>query len=98
MKWLARAAVFGLGLAGCQPAGNSAPEEAADAIPSRLPDEASPPSVDEVLESMIAFMNGSMELSFRAQVSYQVLQETGQVIHFDLMHAISLARPDRLFW
>jgi hypothetical protein len=98
LKWLVTAAVVGLGLAGCQPAGPSAAEEAAEAIPSRLPDEASPPSVDEVLESMIAFMNASTELSFRAQVSYQVRQETGQLVHFDRMHAISLARPDRLFW
>ncbi|MEE9576284.1 MAG: hypothetical protein V3W35_02640, partial [Gemmatimonadota bacterium] len=66
MRWLASAAVFGLGLAGCQPAGNSAGEEAAEAIPSQLPDEASPPSVDEVLESMIAFMSGSTEMSVTA--------------------------------
>jgi hypothetical protein len=98
LKWLATAAVVGLGLAGCQPGGTSAAEEAAEAIPSRLPDEATPPSVDEVLESMIAFMSGSTELWVRAQVSYQVLQETGQIVHFDRTHAISLARPDRLFW
>ena len=98
LKWLASAAVVGLGLAGCQPGGTSAAEEAAEAIPSRLPDEATPPSVDEVLESMIAFMSGSTELWVRARVSYQVLQETGQIVHFDRTHAISLARPDRLFW
>lgn len=96
-RWLAAAAVVGLGLTGCQPAGSDSGEKPA-AGPTRLPDEANAASAAEVLEGMVAFMGRSPEVSVRALVSYQAVQDNGQLLHFDRVHTISVAKPDRLFW
>jgi hypothetical protein len=46
----------------------------------------------------MAFMAGLDELAVEASVTYGVLQESGQVLHFDVLQRVALRRPDQLAW
>jgi len=58
-------------------------------------DELSP---EEVLSRMAAFLATHDDFSFEALVTYQSLQESGQVLHFDMVQRVAVSQPDRLFW
>jgi len=47
---------------------------------------------------MTDFMGGQEELMLEALVSYGALQESGQMLHFDLLQRMVMRKPDRLFW
>jgi len=84
---------------GCQV--TEAPDAGSDAglaVPAQSADVAEEPIPDEVLGATVDFLSAKNELSVTAEVTFEVLQEDGQVLHFGRAHRISLARPDRLFW
>ena len=43
-------------------------------------------------------MSGLDDVAFDALVTYEVVQENGQTLHFDRVQRMAAARPDRLFW
>jgi hypothetical protein len=47
---------------------------------------------------MTDFMGAAEKFSFDAFVMYEVVQENGQTIHFDLMHRMAFHKPGRLYW
>jgi len=56
------------------------------------------PEGRDILRRNIDFMQGHPQVSFRAMVTYEVVQENGQKLHFDMLHRVAVQRPDRLFW
>ena len=71
------------GLSGCGAAGatNDGP---VFAMPTDPPaGDGSLPTADEVLESMVAFMASQQHLAVDAHVTYEVLQDSGQLLTFD---------------
>lgn len=55
-------------------------------------------SPEELLTRMAGFMATHDDYSFEALVTYQVIQESGQVLHFDMVQRVAVSQPDRLFW
>jgi hypothetical protein len=62
------------------------------------PDEQDPLAPEELLTQMATFMATHNDYSFEALVTYQSLQESGQTLHFDMIHHVAVSQPDRLFW
>jgi len=56
------------------------------------------PEGRNILRRHIDFMQDHRQVSFRAVVTYEVVQENGQKLHFDILHQVAVERPDRLFW
>jgi len=87
-----------IGLSGCSSKGatDGGPEFAMPTDPpagdGRLP------TADEVLEGMVAFMASQQNLSVDAHATYEVLQDSGQLLTFDSVQYLDLSRPDRLAW
>jgi hypothetical protein len=52
----------------------------------------------DILEEHVNFMSGFQTLQFESLVTYNVLQDSGQKISFDMQHHIRIRKPDRLFW
>jgi len=44
------------------------------------------------------FLAGQPELVMEAMITYGALQESGQVLHFDVLERLSMRRPDKLSW
>jgi hypothetical protein len=87
----------------CQPA--EVPEEGAGGAgelnwtPPPLPpaDTALPDPVSIITEGM-GFVANLDEWAVEAAVTYGVLQESGQVLHFEVLQRVALRRPDQLSW
>jgi len=87
-----------VGLSGCGAvdATDGGPEFA---MPTDPPAGGGPlPTAEEVLENMVAFMASQQDLAVDAHVSYEVLQDSGQLMTFDTVQYLDLSRPDRLAW
>lgn len=56
------------------------------------------PEGRDILRRNIDFMQGHRQVAFHATVTYEVVQENGQKLHFDMLHRVAMQRPDRLFW
>lgn len=67
-------------------------------VPSALAEVPGEMTPDDVLGATVDFLGGTNELSVTTVVTFEALQDDGQVLHFGRAHRISLARPDRLFW
>ena len=87
-----------IGLSGC--GATDAPDGGPEfAMPTAPPAGDGPlPTADEVLESMVAFMASQQHLAVDAHVTYEVLQDSGQLLTFDTVQYLDLSRPDRLAW
>ncbi len=69
------------------------------AAPPALPGEnLPPPTPAEVIGTMTDYMQAHQELTFEALVTYEVVQESGQKLQFDMVYSLVASRPDRLFW
>jgi hypothetical protein len=69
----------------------SAPEAVADS-----PAPGIEPRVDTLLRDMSAYLKGASEFSFRTEVNYDQVLESGQKILYGRHAEISMRRPDRL--
>jgi len=92
---LGLAVLIGLGALACATEQSEAPEFR---IPPPLIGDAEPLSAEEILEKTVTFMSGLDNVGFDALVTYEVVQENGQTLHFDRVQRMAAARPDRLFW
>jgi hypothetical protein len=56
------------------------------------------PEGREVVQRTIDFMGAQTQLLTEALVTYQAVQESGQILHFDLLQRMAVQRPDKLHW
>ncbi len=56
------------------------------------------PTADEVLEGMVAFMESQQDLAVDAYITFEVLQNSGELLSFDAVQYLDMSRPDRLAW
>lgn len=63
-----------------------------------VPDEIDQLDPEELLADMATFLAAHEDFGFDALVTYESLQESGRVLHFDLVQRVAVSRPDRLFW
>ncbi len=94
-------AVFLLALAslfaGCQQGRQTEVEEAW--TPSRLESDQPPPADGrEVIQRMADFMSAQQELMTEAFVTFAVIQDSGQLLHFDLLQRVAIRKPDKFYW
>jgi len=67
--------------------------------PAALPGEAGDlPEGRDVVRRAIDFMQSHDQLAFEAIATYEVVQENGQKLQFDMLQRVSLDRPQRLYW
>lgn len=87
-----------IGLSACGAAG--VPDgDPAFAMPTDPPAGDGPlPTADEVLEGMVAFMESQQDLAVNAYITFEVLQNTGQLLSFNNVQYLAMRRPDRLAW
>jgi hypothetical protein len=67
-------------------------------MPPPIPDDIDVPSPEELLGRMSEFMSTHGDFAFEAFVTYEVVQESGQTIQFDLVQRMAVSQPDRVFW
>ena len=68
-------------------------------IPDALPAEATEtPDTRAIVTRVIDFMDRQQELAAEAFVTYEVLQESGQTLTFDLLLSIAYQKPNKLRW
>ncbi len=90
-----------VGAAGCDQQMREAGPETADRAwtPPALSDEDwEEPEGREVVQRTIDFMGAQTQLLTEALVTYQAVQESGQILHFDLLQRMAVQRPDKLHW
>jgi len=56
------------------------------------------PEGRDVLRRLIDFMKSHDQLAFEAVATYEVVQENGQKLQFDMLQRVALDRPQRLHW
>jgi len=56
------------------------------------------PSADEVLEAMVALMESQRDLAVDAHITYEVLQDSGQLLSFQTVQYLAVRKPDLLAW
>jgi hypothetical protein len=86
----------GLVLVACSPEAQEAPNEWPSVAPAR--DAVELPSGRDVLLRTAAFMRGHEAFQFESRATYEVVQDSGQKLSFDMWHRLKIRRPDRLFW
>jgi hypothetical protein len=67
-------------------------------MPTAQHDQEQPPGAEDILTEMADFMESVDEFTFDAFVMYEVVQQNGQTLHFDLLHRVATHKPDRLYW
>ncbi|MHC4233576.1 MAG: DUF2092 domain-containing protein [Planctomycetota bacterium] len=85
--------IVGAVLAGCE-----APADRSWTPPALTDDVLDTEDAQEIVGRMADFMNAQQVLLTEALVTYEVLQETGQKLQFDLLQRMAVRKPDRLFW
>ena len=87
-----------IGLSGCGAAGVT-DGGSEFAMPTDPPAGDGPlPTADEVLEGMVALMESQQDLTVEAHITFEVLQNSGQLLSFDNVQYLAMRRPDRLAW
>lgn len=87
-----------VGLSACGPAGVS-DGESEFAWPTESPAGGGPmPTTDEVLEGMVALMESQRDLAVDAHITYEVLQDSGQLLSFHSVQYLAVRKPDLLAW
>lgn len=80
-------------------AGCEAPAPNRSWMPPPLTDDAlDTEDAREIIRRMTDFMNAQQEVMAEALVTYSVMQESGQKLHFDLLQRVAVRKPDKLFW
>jgi hypothetical protein len=80
-------------LAGCE-----APADRSWAPPPLTDDALDTEDAREIVQRMTDFMSAQQEVMTEALVTYEVVQESGQKLHFDLLQRMAIRKPDKLFW
>jgi hypothetical protein len=52
----------------------------------------------EVVQRVVDFMKNHDQVTFQALATYEVVQDDGQKLQFDMLHRVAVHRPDRIFW
>ncbi len=66
-------------------------------VPACQPD-ADSTRIEELLGQMAEFLATHGDFAFEALVTYEVLQESGQTLQFELVQRVAVSQPDRMFW
>jgi hypothetical protein len=61
-------------------------------------DDSDIPSPEELLNQLAQLLRTHSVFAFEAFVTYEVVQESGQKLQFDLVERIAVSQPDRVFW
>jgi len=86
------------GLSGCGAADVSL-GESEFVLPTDPPAGGGPmPSADDVLEGMVALMESQRDLAVDAHITYEVLQDSGQLLSFQTVQYLAVRKPDLLAW
>lgn len=88
-------------LAGCTPmADTPAGSESDFWNPPALAEDAGPiPDGRAIIGKMVEFMASHDELAAEALLTYEAVQESGQKLHFDLLHRIAVRKSEKkLYW
>jgi len=56
------------------------------------------PTGREVLTRMVDFLTRQDQIAFEALVTYEAVQESGQMLHFDMIQRMAVHKPGRLHW
>ena len=56
------------------------------------------PEGRDVVRRVLEFMQAQDQLAFEAIATYEVVQENGQKLQFDMLQRVALDRPQRLHW
>ncbi len=101
-KWMRVALVTLPVLAACGQA-PPAPEVAAvdDALwspPPLVGEVGRLPDARDVVRRAIEFMSSHERLAFELVATYEVVQENGQKVEFDMLQRVALERPRRMYW
>ena len=56
------------------------------------------PEGRDVMSRMLEFLASHDQLGFEALVTYESVQESGQMLHFDMVQRMAVHKPVRLFW
>ncbi len=56
------------------------------------------PEGRDVMSRMLEFLSSHDQLGFEALVTYEAVQESGQMLHFDMVQRMAAHKPGRLFW
>jgi hypothetical protein len=68
-------------------------------VPTDPPSGAGPiPTAEEVLEGMVALMESQQDLAAEAYITYEVLQDSGQLLSFNTVRYVDMRRPNFLAW
>ena len=68
-------------------------------LPTDPPSGGGPISTAEsVLEDMVALMGSQQDLAVEAYITYEVLQDSGQLLSFNTVQYLDMRRPNRLAW
>jgi hypothetical protein len=79
--------------------GSTVTAEEAAWSPTALPAEAGDlPEGRDVVRRAIEFMQSHDRLGFEAVATYEVVQENGQKLQFDMLQRVALDHPSRLHW
>ena len=69
------------------------------AAPTEPPSGGGPmPTAEAVLEGMVALMASQQDLAVEAYVTYEVLQDSGQLLSFNTVQYLDMRRPNLLAW
>jgi len=69
------------------------------AVPTDPPSGGGPmPTAEAVLEGMVALMASQQDLAVEAYVTYEVLQDSGQLLSFNTVQYLDMRRPNLLAW
>jgi hypothetical protein len=68
-------------------------------VPTDPPSSGGPiPTAEEVLEGMVALMESQQDLAAEAYITYEVLQDSGQLLSFNTVRYVDMRRPNFLAW
>lgn len=80
-------------------AANAPDGDSSFVLPTEPPSGGGPmPTAEAVLEDMVALMGSQQDLSVEAFVTYEVLQDSGQLLSFNTVQYLDMRRPNRLAW
>ena len=73
--------------------------ESSFVLPTDPPSGEGPmPSAEAVLEDMVTLMGSQQDLAVEAYITYEVLQDSGQLLSFNTVQYLDMRRPNLLAW
>lgn len=80
------------------PASSANADESFWSPPPLTGDAGEIPDGREVVKRVVDFMKSHEDLRFDALFTYEVVQENGQKLQFDILQDVAIHRPKRMFW